>query len=211
MACVAVLVFAAMAWAGPYQPGEALRISTVMVHGDPVSGDAALMDWTVVPQPSAKGETTLAFVMTETEREICRLVFSSEKTSPTLIWKENPRPIQPIQAVDLLVAPGSPVPCDVLPADMASGAEASRNYEVKREAGGQVFMDAYRVEAVRMDITEARSNGWLKGSGSPEEIVMVTMTSLRTGALVVRQLWAPGEDWWRFEETPFRQSWIQGK
>jgi hypothetical protein len=207
--CVSVaLAFPAMTLAEPYQPGETLRITTVPSPVELTSkGDP--LEWSVAPQKSGQGNTILTFIMTDSDQVICRLTVSGSdaKRVAHLTWDDSARPPKIIQQGELLIAPGSPVPCDMLPLGFLTGQYASKTYEVKRIAGGQTFMDGFQVDGVETDIAEARSNGWLTGQNQPKRLVMITAVNARTGQLAVRQLWVPGDDWWVFEETPYRQSW----
>jgi hypothetical protein len=118
----------------------------------------------------------------------------------------------------LLLLPGYPAPCSVLPADQA---ESERFYDEKRSAGGRVFVRRYRVFWQDISLEEANSSGWLQAPPSTDAAVSpsektgdATAPPLRMltavdddNATVVRQLWREGDHWWIYEETPFKRSW----
>ncbi len=196
----------------PYQPGGSIRI---MTQGSPgaADSDGNVIEWVVATKKNGPGSASLSFTMAGSNQAFCQLIISSLDSasgagaSVNLVWGEPNRQPQVIQQADLLIVPGSPVPIDRLPLDMLTGKNSSRNYEIKRDAGGQTFVDTFQVTCSAIDNAAARTNGWLTGDGLPDQLMMITVVNARTGELVVRQLWAPGADWWIFEETPYHQSW----
>ncbi|MFZ3095348.1 MAG: hypothetical protein WA081_02450 [Desulfosalsimonadaceae bacterium] len=197
--------FSTLADATPYQPDGTIRIITQGSSGDADSGDDAV-EWRVETEKSGPGSASVYFTMAGSDQPVCRLIAASDTGSVSLVWTESGRRPQVIQQADLLIVPGSPVPVDRLPPDMASGKCDSRNYEIKRQVGGQAFTDHFQVTSSEIDGAAARTNRWLTGDDAPGKLVMITVVNARTNALVVRQLWAPGAAWWIFEETPYHQS-----
>lgn len=209
---IMVFGFSAGTSAMPYQPDGTIRIIT---HGSPQdadSGDDAI-EWQVETKKTGPGSAILSFKMTGADQPFCRLDIKASDSGlgnapfVSLLWNDPDRRPQVIQQADLLIVPGSPVPCDMLPLDMVTGKNESRNYEIKREVSGQTFVDNFQVTCSGIDNAAARKNGWLTGEDQPGKLVMITVINARTNALVVRQLWATGADWWIFEETPYYQSW----
>ena len=205
-----LLGFSTMADATPYQSGGTIRIITQSSSGDADSGGDAV-EWRVETKKTGPESASVSFTISGTGQTVCRLIIgpsdpdSGAGSTVNLLWEEPGRKPQVIQQTDLLIAPGSPVPVDRLPLDMLAGKNDSRNYEIKRQVGGQTFTDNFQVTCADIDSTIARTNGWLTGD-DPGKLVMITVVNARTNALVVRQLWAPGADWWIFEETPYHQS-----
>ena len=198
--------FSTLAAAAPYQPEKTVRIITLDASGDADFGGDAV-EWLVETEKSGPGSATVSFTMVGSDQPLCRLMAASDAgSSVSLVWMESDRQPQVIQQADLLIVPGSPVPVDRLPPDMTAGKNDSRNYEIKRQVGGQTFTDHFQVTCADIDSTIARTNGWLTGDDAPGKLVMITLVNVRTNALLVRQLWVPGADWWIFEETPYHQS-----
>ena len=106
----------------------------------------------------------------------------------------------------LLIMPGYPAPCNVLPRYPARDEEV---YQERREAGGQVFVKNYHLEREAVPLAQALNEGWVTNddviNGRPLQLITVLDDLDR---LVVRQLWPEGAAWWVYEETPFRQSWL---
>jgi hypothetical protein len=106
----------------------------------------------------------------------------------------------------LLLAPGFPAPCDVLP--VGPGVDSGAAYEERSEAGGRVFSRTYRVFFHSFTVGEAKANGWIReeAPGIPG-LMMITVTGEK-GRPVVKQLWPAEGSWWLYEETPVRRSWL---
>ena len=106
----------------------------------------------------------------------------------------------------ILLVPGFPAPCDVLPVgaqDSGSGV-----YEEKSEAGGRVFSKSYRVSFAAVSVGEAKSMGWIRAEDPGKAgLIMVAVTDEK-GRPVVKQLWPADGSWWLYEETPLRRSWL---
>lgn len=209
---IVVFGFSAGISAMPYQPGGSIRIITQSTPGE-TNSDENMVEWVVTTKKTSAASAELSFAMAGSDQPFCRLtidasnVVSGALSSASLLWNDPDRQPQAIQQGDILVVPGSPVPCDLLPLDMLPGKKDAKNFEIRREVAGQTFVDHYEVTCAVVDTAAARKNGWLTGGDLSGELAMVTLRNVRTGELVVRQLWAPGADWWLFEETPYRQSW----
>ncbi|RJP84122.1 MAG: hypothetical protein C4518_19650 [Desulfobacteraceae bacterium] len=210
--CIGVLGFSAITSAMPYQPEGPIRIITQDIPGSARSVDNGT-EWQVETKKTGPGSAELSFSMADSDEVVCRVVMDSvdsasgKASTLNLLWNNPGRQPQVFQQADLLVVPGSPVPCDILPLDMMMGKSEPRNYEIKRQVAGQTFVDTFKVTCNSVGPASARTNGWLTGEDLTGPLVMISVVNARTGELVVRQLWAPGADWWIFEETPYHQSW----
>lgn len=101
----------------------------------------------------------------------------------------------------LLLTPGLSAPCDVVP---MTGLPLT--WEDRVVAGGQGFLRKYTVASAPVSLAEAKEKGWLPADADvKEEPIMISVTDA-LGKPVLSQLWAKGEPWWRYEETPFRRS-----
>ena len=105
----------------------------------------------------------------------------------------------------ILLVPGFPAPCDVLPV----GAQDSGTlYEEKAEAGGRVFSQRYRVSSAAVNIGEAKTMGWIRAEDPGRAGLVMVSVSDEQGRPVVKQLWPADGSWWLYEETPVRRSWL---
>lgn len=192
-----------LATAQYYQPLAPVKILTVNqgFEGD-VNPDTAT-EWTVIYQIENKAEKSLSFYPADTPEMVCRLVLTS--TGIRIIWNNTDRIPHAVSTGNLFIVPGASVPCDLLPVEQA---EDSTAYEYRRQLGGHIFVETIQVERVEINPQEALRNGWLRGEvQSNKQLVMIRAFSQRTKALLVQQLWADGDHWWIYEETPVRLSW----
>jgi hypothetical protein len=209
---IVVFGFSAGISAMPYQPDGSIRIITQSAPGE-TNSDVNRVEWVVTTKKTSVGRAELSFAMAGSDQPFCRLTIGASNVVPgnlssaSLLWNDPDRQPQVIQQGDILIVPGSPVPCDLLPLDMLTGKKDAKNFEIRREVAGQAFVDNFEVTYAGIDGATARKNGWLTGDDLSGQLMMITMRNVRTRELVVRQLWAPGADWWLFEETPYRQSW----
>ncbi len=150
-------------------------------------------------------------------------VNDNEDPAFVLIYAENQRLKEVVQKVrdkegpadktvaqasgeKVLLSQGFPLPFDDLDARNLNDGQAV----LKKKAGGVTF--AYTIqrksEPVRVDA--AISAGMVPPgfSETAGEDTLMMISAKKSGRLIVKQLWASGESWWRYEETPFRRSWL---
>lgn len=105
----------------------------------------------------------------------------------------------------ILLLPGFPAPCDVLPVGRDDRGSA---YAERIEAGGRVFSKSYRVSFTAFSIADAEAMNWIRVQDPGRTgLIMVTVTDER-GRPVLKQLWPADGSWWLYEETPLRRSWL---
>ncbi len=105
----------------------------------------------------------------------------------------------------IFIAPGYPVPIDVLPVTFTPG---SVSYKFSSTAGGRRFTQQYTVTSSTMDMATALEKGWIKTTVCPQDATLSLLSVYKeNNALVCRQLWCPGLSWWLYETTLFRESW----
>lgn len=210
--CCGVIFAPIPSGAFPYQPTESLRvISQASVDLDE-SGKPDVSTWRVVPEVSqGSGQVTLSFFNDMSDIRLCRLVVSGigevidadiAGVSSNMVIHED----------DLLLVPGFPVPCDILPFQLMSGnhPSASKLYHVRRVVGTQVFADNLEVQASPVTWAAAQANGWINSSINTDQntsLQVLKVINKQTGDQVALQLWAADDDWWIYEKTRFRQSW----
>jgi hypothetical protein len=163
--------------------------------------------WKVVPEATAGGAAVLRF-FPETEStagSICEIILPPSGEEGEITWRGVGKSAEKRSSTGLLIIPGFPAPCDILPVE---GAGEGRVYQEKSEVGGSVFSRSYRVDFAQYSFAEAQAQGWIKGAAPVSTgLVMVTVTDAR-GRLTVRQLWSAAGSWWLYEETPLRRSWL---
>ena len=112
------------------------------------------------------------------------------------------------QDTDFLIVPGIAFPVDVLPVHTVLNTDTPLEYAFSRTAGDQIFLQKIRVSATAVSLEQARQSGWIRCEHCDlSSLYMIAATDAQTGALIVKQLWCPEEDWWVYEETPLRHSW----
>jgi hypothetical protein len=206
------VIFApSLSGAFPYQPTESLRIISQAAVDFDESGKPDVSTWRVVPEViQGSDQVTLSFFNDMSEIRLCRLVVSEtgevvdadiSGVSSNMMIRED----------DLLLVPGFPAPCDILPFQLMSGnhASASRLYHVRRSVGTQVFADNLEVQVSPVTRADAQANGWINDSinTGQKSLQVLKVINKQTGDLVALQLWAAADDWWIYEKTRFRQSW----
>lgn len=105
----------------------------------------------------------------------------------------------------IVLSEGFPVPFD----DLSPFDERLTQANIVKKAGGMTF--SYRVtrEITGISPCDAVSSGMVDQAIAPtigvQNLRLITIR--KAGALVVRQLWADGDVFWLYEETPVRRSW----
>lgn len=196
----------------PYQPSEIIQIVSESATGFTEGRKADVYTWRVVPETGQTGGTkTLSFFRAMSDNRLCRLVLSEagvildadiEGVSSNMMIRKD----------DLLLIPGFPVPCDILPFQLMAGdhPSASRLYQINRSAGTQTFVDTLEVSTYPVTYKSAQSSGWIKNTQNvaPTDLLQVLkVVNPRTGDVLSVQLWVSNADWWIYEKTRLRQSW----
>ncbi|MBI5557277.1 MAG: hypothetical protein HY885_06530 [Deltaproteobacteria bacterium] len=191
--------------AGPYVPSRNLEIETEFLQDLPTrKGEAAptKISWLVSPAAADEQSVSLQFFL---NRQL-----SVPVTAVTILFAGGvTRKEQSGQTTDapvhLLLNSGSPVPADILPIMQT---EREKTYQVEEKAGGRNFLHTYRVVETEVSAPEAVKKGWLrKIPPADERLQSVTVYDDRN-QLVALQVWPVGGEWWLYEETPYRRSWL---
>lgn len=126
----------------------------------------------------------------------------------TVSWKGKGATAKRFQSNHLLIIPGILIPMDVLPVDQFFGKSETEEYDFRRKAGGRTFVDRIRISVTPVSRDQAVDAQWLRfEKETSNDLKLIEAVDLRTGELIVKQLWEPGSDWWLYEQTPFRRSW----
>lgn len=193
--------------AKPYQPAESITVvSESIVSGDISPGGLDGIFWRITPETYEDGSFCLGFYRAETDDPVGRLVLAG--ANPGFYLADGARFSHVISASGLMLFPGFSVPCDLLPVNGACGNVALDIIEVRRQAGEKTFVEQFQVDCIVVSSADAMAQGWImEPIGDAQTLILIRATNLRSGENVVRQLWVPGDTWWRYEETPFRRSW----
>lgn len=202
-----VLMFSSECHAFFYRPAAAVSIlSEYSAFND--SAPPHTQFWRVVPESAPDDAVTLRFFSEAVAKAdaVCELELPPFGSVGEIRWKGIGKRGEKRSNTGLLLAPGFPAPCDVLPVDEK---DEGRVYKEKSEAGGSVFIKSYRVSSAPFSVAEAKAKGWVRGEKTHgiAGLIMVTVTDEK-GQLAVRQLWPADGSWWLYEETPVRRSWL---
>jgi hypothetical protein len=204
LALIGFMALAGECRALPYRPAGALSIvSQYAAFND--SAPPHTQIWQVVPAVAPDGGATLQFFLEAAARPdtVCEITLPASGAAGEIRWKGIGS--APKSGADILLTPGFPAPCDILPVTQK---DDGRVYQEKTGAGGRVFLRTARVSYRALGVDEARAMGWIREAGPGAlELIMVTVFD-ETGRLVVRQLWPANGSWWIYEETPLRRSWL---
>ncbi|MEW6077226.1 MAG: hypothetical protein AB1724_05415 [Thermodesulfobacteriota bacterium] len=163
--------------------------------------------WKVMPESAADGSMSLGFFMEAVAgaQAVCEVILPPSGADGLIRWR-GPQNAEKTSDTGLLLCPGFPAPCDIIPIDAR---DDGRMYQEIIRAGDSAFTRTYTISSETVSIDEARTNGWIR-AGSPNvagDLVMVRVNDDR-GRLAVRQLWPANGSWWIYEETPQRRSWL---
>jgi hypothetical protein len=187
-----------------YRPGEPVRIlSEYKAFTGSETPDTKL--WKVIPEPGSGDAMMLRFFIegAAATDPVCTIELPSFGPAGKIRRQVLGDIMVKSSDTGLLMAPGFPAPCDILPI----GVEDERVYQEKTEAGGSVFIRTYRVSSAAFSLEEAKAKGWIKvEAGGIPELILVTATDEK-GQRAVSQLWPALGSWWLYEETPLRRSW----
>lgn len=205
LAVIGFVIFAGECPASPYRPAAAVSIVS---EYSAVGGAARphTQVWKVMPEAGPGGAMLLRFFpeAAADAGSTCEVALPAPGAAGEIRWQGIGKPGKK-SSTGLLLLPGFPAPCDILPVGRE---DSGIVYEERSEAGGRVFSRSYRVSHAAVGVDEARAMGWIRadGPGSPG-LIMVAVTDDR-GRPVVKQLWPAGGSWWLYEETPLRRSWL---
>ena len=208
---LAVIGFMALAGecpAFPYRPAAAVSILSEYPASKAPSPPHTQV-WKVVPEGAPDGSAVLRFFLEASTEAVtvCALRLPPPGTAGEIRWEGMGRSGKKTSSTGMLLVPGFPAPCDVLPVGPGDGS-GSGVYAERIEAGGRVFSKNYRISSDSLTVGEARAMGWIRvedpGSAG---LIMVTVTDDKA-RLVVKQLWPADGSWWLYEETPLRRSWL---
>lgn len=205
LALIGLMMFAGECRALPYRPAAAFSVASEYA---PINNSAPphTQVWNIVPFVGPDGAATLRFFLEAASKPemVCELRLPASGSAGEIRWEGIGKTKKSVTGI--LLAPGFPAPCDVLPVGRRDSED--RVYEEMTEAGGRAFSRSYRVSFHESGIEEARAKGWIRGElpGTPA-LVMVEVTD-NNGRPVVKQLWPVGGSWWFYEETPRRRSWL---
>jgi hypothetical protein len=201
-----LMTFAVECRAFFYRPAAALSI---------VSEYAALNDsapphtqvWKVVPEAASDGSATLRFFMEAASGTdaVCELCLPPAGADGVIRWRGMGNSAEKTSESGLLLTPGFPAPCDVLPLGESN---EGRRYLETSQAGGSLFTRSYLVSAESFSLAEAKAQGWIRGEApGTADLIMITAAD-EQGRLALRQLWSVDGSWWLYEQTPLRRSWL---
>jgi hypothetical protein len=206
LAVIGLLMLAGECRAFPYRPAAALSIVSeyAVFKG---STPPHTQVWKVVPEVGSDGATILRFFLEASAETVtvCVLRLPSPGASGEIRWEGMGKTGPKKSGAGILLVPGFPAPCDVLPVGRQ---DSGAVYEEKVEAGGRVFSRSYRVSFAAFSVSEAKTQGWIRVEDPGNAgLIMVAVTDGK-GRPVVKQLWPADGSWWLYEETPLRRSWL---
>lgn len=206
-AAILSLMLTNEAWAtAPYQPVEAVELMTSVTAEDAPGINPADLRFKVGPvQTNADHSHYVAFFDIESGISNGQLNF---QPGGKVSWEGKGAGIKGYHSENFLLMPGLSLPVDVFPVSQLRLLSKPAEYAFQRQAGGRTFVDRIQVSMHPVTSAQAREAKWIRVEETiPDELTMIEAVDSQTGLLVAKQLWAPGSDWWLYEETPFRRSW----
>ena len=206
LAVIGLLILAGECRAFPYRPAAALSILSEYTASK-VSTPPHTQVWKVVPEVGPAGESILRFFLEASAEAVtlCELRLPSPGAAGEIQWQGMGKTGQKKSGAGILLVPGFPAPCDVLPVGRQ---DSGGVYDERVEAGGRVFLRSYQVSFAAFSVGEAKAQGWIRVEDPGNAgLIMITITDEK-GRPVVKQLWPADGSWWLYEETPLRRSWL---
>jgi hypothetical protein len=206
LAVIGLLALAVECRAFPYRPAAALSImSEYAAFKDSVPPHTQV--WKVVPAVGPDGASILRFFLEASAEAapLCEVRLPSPGAAGEIQWKGMGKSGQKKSGAGILLVPGFPAPCDVLPVGQGDGGGV---YEERIEAGGRLFSKRYRVSFDTVSVGEAKAKGWIRVEDPGTTGLIIATITDEKGRPVVRQLWPADGSWWLYEETPLRRSWL---
>ena len=207
LAVIGLMALAGECLASPYRPAAAVSILSEY-PASKASAPPHTQVWKVVPEGAPDGATLLRFFLEASAEAVpvCALRLPPPGSGGEIRWEGMGRSGQKKSGTGVLLVPGFPAPCDVLPVGPGDG--GGEVYEERIEAGGRVFSKKYRISSHSVTAGEARAMGWIRVEDpGAAGLIMVTVTDDKARP-VVKQLWPGDGSWWLYEETPLRRSWL---
>ena len=166
-----------------------------------------LRRWLVRVAHSPDGVQTVEFYLhrSRTKAPICALTVNPPERGGIIQWQGLQGKRTKTSANGILIIPGHPAPCDLLPPEHD---DQKPTFEERESAGERVFVKQYRISYRSVAKDEAVNEKWLKNAAGDHSSFQLRTVVDEQGALVVRQLWPEGAPWWVYEETPLRRSWL---
>jgi hypothetical protein len=206
LAAIVMMIFAGECPAFPYRPAAAVSIQSEY-SAFKSSARPNTQVWRVVPETGPAGATILRFFLEATAEAtaLCEIRLPAPGAPGEIQWSGAAKTGQKKTGRGILLLPGFPAPCDVLPVGTK---DSSAVYTEKTEAGGRVFSKTYRVAVEAVSDDAAKAMGYLRAEVPGRAgLVMVSVID-EAGRPVVKQLWPADGAWWLYEETPVRRSWL---
>lgn len=201
------LTFVNAGWAGvPYQPVAAVEIMTAVTAEDASGTIPAYLRFKVGPaQTNVDHKQYVAFYDIESGVSTGQLNF---QPGGEISWEGKGAGTKGFQSENFLLMPGLSVPVDVFPLSQLRLTSEPVEYAFQRQARGRTFVDRILISIHPVASDQARKSKCIRVEKAvPDELMMIEAVDAQTGDLVAKQLWAPGSEWWLYEETPFRRSW----
>lgn len=185
----------------PYYPDGAISVLSEYTDGSAASPRQVKWD---IRTRDFDAYWTLAFSPGGSQDPLCRVTLSRGEDGLNIAW-EGPGDRGKTRFSAMMVLPGFPAPCDILPS--VTG-DSTRTYRVKREAGGHGFVTTYRVVREEVTLQEATARGWVRALTEIQPPLSALRVVDSSGATVVMQLWDSHGSWWLYEESGSRRSWV---
>lgn len=202
-----ILLFLSMAClARPYRPTASLTLTSEYAGFNDTAPPHTQI-WQVVPTTAADTGVTLRFfpVKALEPEPVCEIFLPPTGGIGNIRLKKTAEDTEVTTTSGLLLTDGFPAPCDILPVE---GDHEGRLFQQTRRAGGSVFTRNYRITKENFSLDDAHVNGWIRYKAAlPSTLIMVTVED-EQGRMATRQLWPVDGDWWLYEETPLRRSWL---
>jgi hypothetical protein len=206
LAVIGLLMLADECRAVPYRPITAVSIISEYAAFNNLAPPHTLV-WKVVPEIGPDGSSILRFFPEPSAgaAPVCELIIPSPGAAGEIRWNGMGKRGQKKSGEGMLLLPGFPAPCDVLPVGQGERGVA---YGERIEAGGRVFSKSYQVSFALLSVADAKAMGWIRVEDPGKTgLIMVTVTDAK-GRPVLKQLWPADGSWWLYEETPLRRSWL---
>ncbi len=189
--------------AQPYFPSTTLSVATEIIQTENSNSILKRQYWIDVSSGEEK-ELHINFYSSLHKKH---LVSHFTKTSDGLLtWQRTVNTPPETITADIFIRPGFPLPVDIFPVDAQE--TEKKEYKVETISGGRKFVNTYTVTIEEIAVETAKANGWLRVDLAKGTKLRLFSASNSNQESVSLQLWPIDRNWWLYEETGFRRSWL---
>lgn len=190
--------------ASPYFPQHPVKIET-QLFSEANNTTISTSVYHVAVSNDMHAEKELVFFKNRLAdgKSLCRIKLNHDGTLS--LKKTSKSKYVPILS-DVYLLPGFPLPIDILPVE--SQKDSIAIHQVKTLSGQRTFLSTVTVSIEEVTVDDIDHKLWLKISLPSNTKLLIYTAKNSKNNILSTQVWPESGDWWIYEETPFRRSWL---